>query len=559
MDPERGGCWQICPAEDFKVSRQYVENTNVVETRFETANGVLRLTDFMPAEGFKRTHLCVDHEVLRIVECLSGEVTVQVTFDPRPNYGEQKVKFNERAKLGLRVNAGRGMLTLHSQLTFTIEGAARVTVRLRTGETLPFSLTYTLESPAVLPVLEQSGEVLERTIRWWKDWANQFTYDGPYREAVLRSILTLKLLEFAPSGAFVAAVTTSLPEKVGSDLNWDYRYCWLRDASLTIRALCETGYKNEAESFAEWMLHATRLTQPELMVMYDVYGNLAKPERTLLHMPGYRGSSPVRVGNQARKQLQLDTYGEVICGSSRLIKSNGYADRETAKVLTSLGKYVCGNWRHPDAGIWEPRDAPAAHTHSRLLCWVALDELLQLHDRGLLNKAPMDMFKNTRDEIRRDIELNSWNEEIGSYTSKPGETTLDATLLLIALHNFEPISSIRLRRTFDRVKQKLGAGGPLLYRYRIEQYPEEGAFGICSFWAAEYLAMGGGSLEEAKRDFEALLRYANDLGLYAEEIDPITGAALGKLPSGIHACWSHQCGSCHKQTRKIQFLEEQIQ
>ncbi len=384
LDREKGGNWQVCPTGVFQASRKYITGTNVLETRFETATGTFLVTDFMPVadEEYKRTCLCPDHEVIRILKCLHGEVEVRIVYNPRPNYGAQAVKFVDKGKLGLRAEAGNGMLTLHSRLAFEISsGSAGATVQLRAGEILPLSLTFSLESPEVLPNLKQSEETLERTVKWWMNWASQCTYKGPYAEEVLRSILVLKLLEFPSTGAFVAAATTSLPEKIGGHSNWDYRYCWLRDASLTIQALCETGYGGEAEAFTEWMLHATRLTQPTLMVMYDVYGNPVKAEKKLEHLSGYRNSRPVHTGNQARKQIQLDTYGEVICGSARVIKNNGQVDKETSKVLIGFGEYVCKHWQDTDAGIWEPRGGPVVHTHSRLLCWVALHELILLHEK----------------------------------------------------------------------------------------------------------------------------------------------------------------------------------
>ena len=537
LDTKKGGRWQICPAAPYKTSRTYVGPTNVLKTRFTTESGVLVLTDFMPVatEEHKRTRLSADHQIIRMLECVSGEVAVNVTYAPRPQYGSRDAKFIDKGKLGLRVDAGRGMLTLHSNLDFNLAaGTACATRLMRAGETVTMVLTYSQESPEVLPVLDESRVSLQRTTNWWLDWAGQCSYKGPYAQAVLRSALTLKLLEFPSTGAFIAAVTTSLPEQLGGKLNWDYRYCWLRDASLIIGALCGTGFANEAEAFAEWMLHATRLTQPKLMVMYDIFGNLAKPEKKLEHLAGYADSQPVQIGNSARAQVQLDTYGEVICGASHIIKSKGaVVDRETSKVLVGFGKYVCKHWMEPDAGIWEPRGEPAVHTHSRLLCWVALDELLKMDEKGLLRKVPVELFRSTRDAIRRDIELHSWNDDLQSYTSEPGKQALDATLLMMALHNFEQPDTSRLQGTYKRVQEKLGAGNGLFYRNRAAGEPEEGAFGICSFWAVEFLAMGGGSIEEANDAFKSLLGYANDLGLYAEEIDPSSGAALGNFPQAF--------------------------
>ncbi len=536
LDAKSGGHWQIRPTDPFRAQRRYVGTTNVVEMVFETDTGVVRLTDLMPivSEDRKHPQLLPDQQILRIIECLSGSVAIEVAYDPRPDYGRGKVALIDKGYLGLRQEAGRGILALHSSLKYEFTpGGARCVTTMRAGESLPLSLTYSAESPGVLPDLASAREVLLNTVRWWENWVGQCCYDGPFREAVLRSVLTLKLLQFGPSGAFVAAPTTSLPEKAGCDLNWDYRFCWLRDASFTVQALHGTGFRNEADSFANWMLHATRLTQPKLMVMYDVYGNLVKKEEVLAKWAGYQASMPVRIGNKARSQVQLDIYGEVICGVAQVLKGKGKSDRETAKVLVSFGKYVCSNWKKLDDGIWEPREEPTAHTHSRLLCWVALEQLLELAKANILHNAPIAEFERVRSEIRHDLETNAWDAQFGSYSSEPGYQKLDATLLLLALHKFEDAASERLTTTYRKVVDSLGAGGPLLYRNRNEEQPTEGAFGICSFWGVESLALGGGTAEQARESFQELLSYANDVGLFAEEIEPQTGAALGNFPQAF--------------------------
>ena len=536
LDREKGGCWRICPSGEYRSTRRYIDQTNALETSFETQTGYLLLTDFMPIaeETYKRAHMFPDREIIRILTCVTGQVEVQIEFTPRPGYAKHSHRLVDRGKLGLRVEAGVGLISLHSDLKFSIiENSASATIVMKQGDSVPLFLSCSSEAPLVLPILDHADAALKRTTQWWQAWSAKCNYRGPYYKEVLRSLLTLKLLEFSASGAFVAAVTTSLPEKIGDKLNWDYRYCWLRDASLTIQALCETGYVSEAQAFAEWMLHATRLTQPKLMVMYDLYGNVVKREQELKHLTGYLGSRPVHIGNEARKQVQLDTYGEVICGSARVIHEVGYVDKETANVLIGFGKYVCKHWREPDAGIWEPRGKPVVHTHSRLLCWVALHELILLHEKGLLAIPGVESFRKTRDVMRQDIEEKCWKEDFGSYSSEPASEKLDATLLLIAWHNFHEASSPRLIQTYQRVLEELDAGGNLLYRYRLAAEPEEGAFGICSFWAAEFLAMGGGSLPSATDRFEKLLAYANDVGLYAEEVDPETGLALGNFPQAF--------------------------
>jgi len=538
LDTERGGFWRISPPGDYTVTRRYVPGTNVLETDFHTATGTLRLIDCMPVydQQYTRTHQIPDREVLRKIECIAGEVKVRLVFAPRPKYGECRSKWQHCGKLGVRVEFVGGALWLTSDLPLQlserhVEGEAL----LRTGDRRYCSMVMMEHGPATLsPLGEVSETALHQSLNWWRHWSERCEYDGPYRDTVLRSALLLKLLEFAPSGAIVAAPTSSLPERIGGDLNWDYRYCWLRDASMTVTALFGLGYHDEAEAFIEWLLHSTRLTQPRLLVMYGVYGKPIHRERELDYMRGYRQSQPVRMGNDARRQIQMDVYGEVVSATAQLDEFDKVIDSSNARVLRGIGKYVHQHWRQPDKGIWEPRGDPKLHTHSLLMCWTAMDKLLRLRKSGLLKKLDLEMVESTRDAIRRQIEEHGWNESLQTYTAILGGQEVDASLLLMPKHEFVRADSPRMKSTYKRIQEKLGAGPGMLYRYCDPgMSPGEGAFGICCFWAAEYLALGGGSLHEADAEFRKVLQYSNDLGLFGEEIDPSDGKVLGNFPQAF--------------------------
>jgi len=539
LDREHGGTWRISPssAHVWRTHRTYIHESNVLSTTFECEGGVVELTDLMPvhSERGPRSLLVPDHELLRRIDCREGEVEVELLFQPRPNYGLNTPRFRSLGALGISFIAGDGVFYLRSSVPISIvEGTIRAKWTMHRGDSAQFSLTYGEESPLVLPPLgDWTHKRIEESTLCWCKWAEQSKYDGAYRDAILRSALVLKLLTYAPSGAVIAAATTSLPERIGGDLNWDYRFCWLRDASLTARALLGLGYYEEADSFIGWLLYATRLSQPQLRVMYSVFGNRAPREQALEHLAGYRHSRPVRIGNAARHQLQLDVYGEVLDAVAQYAYHRGSFARSTQTVLLEIGKYIAKNWDQPDQGIWEPRKEPQAHTHSRVLCWTALDRLISLKDKGHLKNVsvPLDDFCRERDRIAEQVRSRAWNRDLNSYVSVLDGSQVDASLLLMSYYGFEAADSDRMRRTHAAIRRQLRANDSLLYRY--SGGAKEGAFGICSFWEAEFLALGGGSLEEAQRLFEQILQYRNDLGLYAEEIDPESGEPLGNFPQAF--------------------------
>jgi len=536
LDSENGGFWRISPAHPkrFAVTRRYVRQTNVLSTQFESSTGTCELLDLMPVmnEEEKRTRLVPDHELIRQIHCTKGEVEIELVFFPRQEYASAAVRLRDLGPLGIQFENRRGVYYLHSSVPLGISSdRATALFVLKRGESAQFSFTYSDVSPVVLPAVRESvRRRIDETCAWWQDWASRAHYDGLHRETVVRSALALKLLTYSPSGAVVAAATTSLPEQLGGSLNWDYRYCWLRDASLTIRALLGLGYYAEANAFVGWLLLATRLSQPELRILYDVYGNNAPRERILSHLRGFAHSRPVRIGNAARRQIQLDVYGEVLDAAAQYAFHGGDFRRSTQEAIVAIGRYVAAHWNEPDQGIWEPREQAQNHTHSRVLCWTALDRLVTLSEKKCLDNAPVDLFRRERDRIADQVRRRAWNSHLNSYVSTLDGDELDASLLLMSYYGFEAADCDRMQATYRAIRRELGVGDHLIRRYKGST---EGAFGICSFWEAEFLALGGGTLEQAEDLFASLLQYRNDVGLYAEEIDLRNGQALGNFPQAF--------------------------
>ena len=538
LDKDRGGRFSISPLHPCRIVRRYLPDTNVLETEFHAKSGIARLTDFLPilANREWKAELQPAREVLRVVECLAGTVELTVRFEPRTNYGRGKQTFDLRGPLVWKLAHRDEVFLLHcsAPLEWRTEEAAEGVVRLACGEKRYFSLSYAKSDIAVLPLLADHAErKLEATVEWWRSWARQCRHEGPYREYVVRSALVLKLLTFAPSGAVIAAPTTSLPEQIGGSLNWDYRFCWLRDAQFTLTAFVDLGFNAEAQAYLSWLLYSTRLTQPRLQVLYDVYGETRLPEKELSHLPDYRNSRPVRIGNDAFRQVQLDVYGSVIAAADAYVGRGGRLGRSGRKLLVGFGREVCRSWQRPDHSIWEVRGPRRQYTYSKLMCWVALDRLLRLYEKGLVD-LPEASFRKQSNEIRFRIESDAFDDDLQSYTGVLGEQALDSSLLLMATLGFEAASSPRMRSTFARLTASLGDGA-LLRRYdeQLSRTAEkEGSFGACGFWAVEYLTMLG-EVEQAYKRFEQLLAYGNDLGLFSEETDGKNGRALGNFPQAL--------------------------
>jgi GH15 family glucan-1,4-alpha-glucosidase len=535
LDP-RGGYFSLCPTGPFTSTRRYVDGTAVLETTFETESGSAKIYDCFPvSDGIRR--LQPMREVLRVVEGVSGTVPFQASIDPRPDYARLEPRPKLRRRLGWFYGWRNELLHVQSEIDLTLDiSALNGTFSVSSGQRRYFSLSYSQSEPAIIPLLrEEADERLNRTTTWWRGWSHQIVYSGLHRDAVVRSAVTLKLLSFSLSGAIVAAPTTSLPEAIGSGRNWDYRYCWLRDAGLTMQALIGLGIKEDAGAFLDWLLHATRLTWPKLKIMYDIYGRTGLDERELPHLAGYRDSRPVRIGNGAHTQQQLDVYGEVILAAYTYAADGGVIDKAGARMLAGLGKVVHDIWREPDSGIWEVRGPQRHFTFSKIMCWAALDRLLALEKMGVVwlgDRAAI--YKADRAAIAELIETRGFNSEIQAYTGEIDGNQVDASILLMPNIGFKDADDPRIRSTYALICQRLGQDG-LLQRYEsgVDGLSgDEGAFGICSFWAIEQLAQSG-EADNAEEKFRRLLSFSNDVGLFSEEIDSRTREALGNFPQAF--------------------------
>jgi GH15 family glucan-1,4-alpha-glucosidase len=540
LDRERGGYFSISPAEDYECEQRYVTDTNVVETSFITAQGKVRLLDAFTAmtEAEKSVSLFPDHEILRSAEGVEGNVRMKLRCVPRHFYGQTVPVLKHCGKLGIRFawneNIHTLLTTLESEDLLIANGEVVAEFDLPAGKKEMFSLSYCSQSPAILPEVKLTGvKRMSDTLDFWRRWIAQCHYSGAYAAEVRRSALVLKLLTYAPSGAIIAAPTTSLPEAAGGERNWDYRYCWLRDASFTTRALLRLGFEEETHAYMQWILHATRLTRPRLQVVYSVFGAANLKEKILPWLAGYRNSRPVRVGNGADIQFQLDVYGEVLDAACTYAPLVSAFDGETRKFLIGLGKVICKLWREPDNGVWEVRTQRVHHTHSKVMSWVGLDRLVKLARRYHWRDACLEEFRDTADRIRAEVELRGYNRHLGSYTRAFDGDTLDASALTFPLVGFCTPTSEKMVATREAIQSRL-AKDHLIFRYLdSDGLPgDEGAFGLCSFWLAENLARTG-NVDESIRIFESMLHHASPAGLFSEEVDPATGELLGNYPQGF--------------------------
>ena len=554
LDAEKGGCFSIRPAIAHEARRCYINGTNVIETTFTANSGIARLMDLMPVmtEEEKRTRLTPFRQLLRRIEVVEGEMPIEILYEPRPDYARITPRLNSRGD-SVHCAWGSRVLNLRSDADFAIaEGTARSNVTLRAGQSRTFLLGFDEQMPAVIPNIAEAAAEIDCTIDFWRKWSSQLAYDGPHRALVLRSALVLKLLTYAPTGAIIAAPTTSLPESIGSVRNWDYRYCWLRDASWTVSALFDCGFAKEGAAFLDWLLYSTRLTQPHLQMLYNVFGEANVPETTLEHLDGYRGSRPVSIGNGAHGQFQLDVYGEVLGAVEEATRRGEGLDRDVQRLLRRLTEIVCKRWEEPDAGIWEKRGDPRQHVHGKVMAWSALDSAERIAKRcGVKIDAPR--IEQAKAGIKEAILTRGFNAKGNSFAGIFDETEVDASLLFIARVGLIDAADPRMLGTIDAIRRDLGHDG-LLYRYDTRKTDDglpsgEGAFLACTFWLVEALALAG-RVDEARDLFDDVVRHGNDVGLFSEEIDVHSGELLGNFPQALTHIALLNAALCLDQSEK---------
>ena len=531
LDRDRGGRFSMEPEIPARVRRRYLPDTNVLETTFTTARGVVKVTD---ALALPSGDLGPARELIRRVDGVAGQVPMRWRVTPAFEYGALPTRVERRGRIPVAVGR-RDALAVCSWDAGEVRIdekaiSGRFTVRASTSALIALCAAH--QEPLVIPPRQHVQARLDATMAYWQRWAADRAYVGPWRDAVVRSALALKLLVYAPSGAIAAAATTSLPEEIGGERNWDYRFCWVRDSAFTLATLLHLGCEGEAEAFFWWLLHASQLTHPRLQVLYRLDGGERATERRL-ELDGYRGSRPVRVGNAAAQQSQLDIYGDLLETALIYTDAGGRLDRDTARRLTDTADLVCRIWRQPDSGIWEVRSRPMHFTHSKIMCWVALDRALRLSEAGHVPARHAPAWRAERRAIGEFIEERCWSPTLGSYTRDAGGQEVDASLLLGVLLGYEGSDPGRMAATVEAVRRDLGHG-PLLARYSGDDglRGAEGAFLCCSFWLADALARIG-RVDEATALMNELIGLANDVGLYAEEVDPRTAEPVGNLPQGL--------------------------
>ncbi|MDX2708989.1 glycoside hydrolase family 15 protein [Streptomyces sp. PA03-6a] len=550
------GHWSVRPSVPYEATRTYVDRSMVLETTFRTDSGTVTLTDALLTGPDGDEHSLgagAPHLLARRLACAEGEVPVETEYRPRPEYGLVAPILSGIAG-GVTSRGGAEWLVLTTPYRMDFADAtAHGAFTLRAGESVCFGLhRSTLEEPpAHVWTQEDLSGRLDSTIAAWQSWSDMHqAYDGPWRDLVHHSGRVLQALSFQPSGAIVAAATTSLPEGVGGERNWDYRYTWVRDACLTMEALWVAACPDEAHDFFAFLATAAPSLSEDrtLQIMFGVGGEHDLSERTLPHLRGWRNSRPVRVGNGAWCQQQIDVYGELLEAAYRLADQLHRIDDDTRRFLVACADAAAERWTDKDQGIWEVRGEPRHFLHSKVMCWAALDRAVRLAEHLGARRDKVAAWRRTRDEIHRTVLREGWNEEAGAFTQYFGSTALDASNLMMPIVGFLPADDPRIRATIDATERRLTDAAGLVYRYRTAEgvdglAGEEGTFLLCTFWLAQALALSG-QAERASDVFARAAAYVNDVGLLAEEIDPVTGELLGNFPQAfshiglVNAAWA---------------------
>ncbi len=525
--PEHGR-WIIAPRDEVRrVRRRYDADSLILETEFDCASGRVRLVDFMPIRSR-------EIDVVRVVEGLEGTVPMRMELKIRFDYGSI-VPWVRAVERGIRAVAGPDTIYCRSEVPMHGEDLSTVAAfEVRAGERVTFDLTW-LQGFDDEPPPERREGALGETREFWREWSSRCTYEGPWRDAVLRSLLTLKALTYAPTGGLVAAPTTSLPEQIGGVRNWDYRYCWLRDATFSLYALMVGGYTEEARAWREWLARAVAGRPAELQIMYGIRGERHLAERVLEWLPGYEASAPVRIGNAAFRQYQLDVYGELMDALHHARRFGLPASENAWRVQRAVMGFLERGWREPDDGIWEVRGPRRHFTHSKVMAWVAFDRAVAAVETFGLD-GPVDRWRTIRDEIRAEVFARGFSRELNAFVQSYDSTIPDASLLMLPALGFVAAEDPRMVGTVDLIRRRLEVDG-LVARYPsdpvVDGLPSgEGAFLLCSFWLADVLALQG-KVDEAAALFERLLSLRNDVGLLAEQYDTATGRHLGNFPQAF--------------------------
>lgn len=628
LDADRGGFFQVRPTEECESSMRYLPATNLLETTFATESGQVSVLDFMPIRNrqahetlwdavakftplsahHERAHIerevgndvAAAHRIDRIITCDSGEITLAMTLKLTPKYATETASIDLRLEQGDALSAilsvdnqyyvavAKVMSSQHGvdpSQTFEVDqrdGEFRSHIQLRAGQRIGLALNFARDEQEADEMLERlltrdfDDDVAESLV-YWHGWADKFAYRGPYADMVLRSALALKMCVFEPTGAIVAAPTSSLPEGIGGERNWDYRFTWLRDSSFTLQALGVLGYHGEARDYFHFLHDLHLHSGSDFRVMYTIHGESdgALSEQSLHQLEGYKGSQPVRIGNGAATQRQMDIYGELADAALLYAEALGFcagdrsreSPRDLRRLVSVIGDFVADHWQDLDRGIWEVRGPERAFVYSRVMCWVALDRAMKLTS-GHVDAARLDQWRSVEGQLRRQIEEQGYSEDLKSFTQAFGVDAVDAANLRMLLVNYLPPSDDRLRSTIATTGHILNGDSALIYRYRSAEHPankgdepatddglrgSEGAFLACAFWYVSNLALIG-ELDEARKRFERLLEYASPLGLYSEEVDPKTGALLGNFPQAfthiglINA--AHQLAMAQERDRK---------